>query len=77
MTWYYADWSWTHTLTTSAAIVMVCGVLACAIVNYVRSLLDARHAEVVVTNGFAQRSWSEIEREMRHVPHHHNGSRAA
>ena len=37
MTWYYADWSWIHTLTTAAAVVLTCGVLVAAFVNLVRS----------------------------------------
>ena len=77
MTWYYADWSWLHTMTTTAAAVMVGAVIACAIVNLVRSVLTARHAEVVVTNGFVQRSRSETQGGVRHAPHHQNGSRAA
>ena len=77
MIWYYADWSWTRTLTTTSAVVMGCVILACAIVNLVRSLMSARHDEVVVTNGFVPRSRAEIEREVRYAPHHHNGSRAA
>ena len=36
MIWYYADWSWTRTLTTTATVVMGCVVLVCAIVNLVR-----------------------------------------
>lgn len=77
MIWYYADWSWTRTLTTTSAVVMGCVILACAIVNLVRSLMSARHDEVVVTNGFVPRSWAEIEREVQYAPHHHIGSRAA
>jgi hypothetical protein len=77
MTWYYADWSWTRTLLTTATLVMGCVVVVCAIVTLVRSRLSARHAELLVTNGFAQRSRAEIERDARHAPHHQNGSRAA
>ena len=76
MSWYYADWSWIRGLITSAALVVGCVVVACAIVTLVRSL-TARHAEVIITNGFAQPSRVEIEREVRQVSNRRDGSRAA
>jgi hypothetical protein len=77
MSWYYADWSWIRGLITSAALVVGCVVVACAIVTLVRSSLTARHAEVIITNGFAQPSRVEIEREVRQVSNRRDGSRAA
>lgn len=67
MTWYYADWSWVYTWTTTAAVVMGCVAVICAIANLIRSHLSARPVQVLVP----------IERDLRHAPHRHNGSRAA
>ena len=77
MTWYYADWSWTHTFLTTAALIMGCVVVACAIANLVRSHLTERHAEVIVTNGFARPSTAEIEPGTLRGSHPRHGSRAA
>ena len=63
MSWYYADWSWVYTLTTAAAVVMGCVVLAAAIFNLGRSVLTARRVPVTVTNGFAQRSLADVHRD--------------
>ena len=67
MSWFYADWSWVHTLTTTAALVMSCMVVICAIANLLRSHVSVQHAAVLVP----------IERGLRHAPHDRNGSRAA
>ena len=67
MTWYYADWSWVHTFTTIAAVVMCGMVVVCAIADLIRSHVSPRRAEVVVP----------IERDLHHAPQHRNGSRAA
>jgi len=67
MSWYYADWSWVQTFTTTAALVMCGMVVVCAIANLVRSHTSARHLEVLVP----------IERDLRHAPHQRDGHRAA
>ena len=77
MTWYYADWSWAYTLTTRAAVLIGCVVLASAIVNWVRELRAERQAQVVVTNGFVQRSPATIARERALASDRQNGRRAA
>ena len=68
MTWYYADWSWTYTLTTAVAVVTGCVLLAAATFNLIRSALTARRVPVTVTNGFVPRSSADIERERHHAP---------
>ena len=67
MTWYYADWSWVHTFTTTAALVMVCIAVVCGMAHLIRCHVSARPVDVLVP----------IEREVRQAPRHHNGSRAA
>ena len=67
MTWYYADWSWVHTFTTIATLIMGGVFLVCALVHLARPHLTARHGGVLVP----------IDHDLRHAPHHQNGSRAA
>ena len=67
MTWYYADWSWVHTFTTTAALVLGCIAVVCGIAHLLRSHTSARPVEVL----------APIEHDLRHATIHRDGSRAA
>ena len=75
MSWYYADWSWVHSLVMTAAVVITVGVVVCVVVNLMRSTVSDRHDDALVTNGFVQPSPAKMEG--RHAGYVRNGRWAA
>ena len=67
MNWYYGDWSWVHTFTTTAALLLCSVAVICWIATLIRSHLSARQAHVLVS----------VEHDLWHAPHRHHGRRAA